>query len=47
MQYTVINDFIERGSLKLIKAGDTEEVKGDSSLENVFLELENDKEENL
>ena len=32
---------------KLIKAGDTEEVKGDSSLENVFLELENDKEENL
>jgi len=32
---------------KLIKAGDTEEVKGDSSLESVFLELENDKEENL
>ena len=31
---------------KLIKAGDTEEVKGDSSLESVFLELENDKEEN-
>ncbi len=30
---------------KLIKAGDTEEVKGDSSLESVFLELENDKEE--
>ena len=32
---------------KLIKAGDTEEVKGDSSLESVFLELENDKEETL
>ena len=31
---------------KLIKAGDTEEVKGDSSLESVFLELENEKEEN-
>ena len=31
---------------KLIKAGDTEEVKGDSSLESVFLELESDKEEN-
>lgn len=29
---------------KLIKAGDTEEVKGDSSLESVFLELENEKE---
>ena len=28
---------------KLIKAGDTEEVKGDSSLESVFLELENEK----
>lgn len=32
---------------KLIKAGGTEEVKGDSSLESVFLELENDKEETL
>lgn len=32
---------------KLIKAGSTEEVKGDSSLESVFLELENDKEETL
>lgn len=30
---------------KLIKAGDTEEVKGDSSLESVFLELENEKEQ--
>ena len=30
---------------KLIKAGDTEEVKGDSSLESVFLELEDDKEQ--
>lgn len=29
---------------KLIKAGDTEEVKGDSSLESVFLELESEKE---
>ena len=29
---------------KLIKAGDTEEVKGDSSLESVFLELENERE---
>ena len=28
---------------KLIKAGDTEEVKGDSSLESVFLELEDEK----
>lgn len=28
---------------KLIKAGDTEEVKGDSSLESVFLELENER----
>ncbi len=28
---------------KLIKTGTTEEVKGDSSLENVFLELEEDK----
>lgn len=28
---------------KLIKSGTTEEVKGDSSLENVFLELEEDK----
>ncbi len=30
---------------KLIKAGDTEEVKGDSSLESVFLELEDEKEQ--
>ena len=29
---------------KLIKAGDTEDVKGDSSLESVFLELESEKE---
>ena len=28
---------------ELIKAGDTEEVKGDSSLESVFLELEDEK----
>jgi len=30
---------------KLIKSGTMEEVKGDSSLENVFLELEEDKED--
>lgn len=29
---------------KLIKAGNTEDVKGDSSLESVFLELESEKE---
>jgi ABC-2 type transport system ATP-binding protein len=32
---------------KLIKAGTMDEVKGDDSLEEVFLELENDHAESL